>query len=59
MNGKRFEVVGDSKVFVMDYRQLVSSPSCLDLLFFLVNSRLYFEVSIISSCRGDHDVHYS
>jgi hypothetical protein len=59
MNGKRFEVVGDSEVFVMDIRQVVSSPSCLDLLFFLVSSRLYSEVSIISSCEGDNDVHYS
>lgn len=33
---KNFEVVGDSKVFVMDIRQLISSPSCLNMLFFLV-----------------------
>jgi hypothetical protein len=59
MNGKIFEIVGASEIFVMDIRQLISSPSYLDVLFFLVSSRLYFEVSIISSYRGDHDVHYS
>jgi hypothetical protein len=40
MNGKNFEVVGDFEVFVMDIRQLISSPSYLDLLFFLVLSSI-------------------